>query len=126
MLKELQNPRQVTDELPRRWFSDEVMDLILWEKPDGDVFGFQLCYDKDRVECAITWKQGMGYKHSVVDDGMRVGKYKATPILMAPRAFDKERVAMDFESRSEQLEDHVKALVLEKIASFPAAEDPLS
>lgn len=126
MLKELNNPRQVAEELPRRWFSDEVMDLIVWEKPGGGVFGFQLCYDKDRVECAITWKQGTGYKHSVVDDGMRVGKYKATPILLAPRAFDKERVAQDFESRSEALDEDVKKLVLEKIASFPSAEDPLA
>jgi hypothetical protein len=124
MLKELHNPRQVTDELPRRWFSDEGMDLILWEQVDGEVFGFQLCYDKDRVECAITWKQGMGYKHSVVDDGMRVGKYKATPILTAPRAFDKDRVAQDFSARAEQLDEHIKKLVLEKISAFPDAESP--
>ena len=71
MLKELDNPRQVADELPRRWFSD-----------------------------------------------------KATPILMAPRPFDKDRVAEEFAERAGALEEDIKKLVLEKIIAFPDADNP--
>ncbi len=61
----------------------------------------------------------MGFKHSVVDDGMRIGKYKASPILTAPRAFDKGRLVDEFRSRSAGLDEHLRAVVLEKIAAFP-------
>jgi hypothetical protein len=123
MLKEIDNPRQVKDEPPRRWFSCDLMDLIVWEQPDGDILGFQLCYDKDRVECAMTWRQGMGYQHTVVDDGMRIGKHKATPLLMAPRAFDKSRVDAIFREQAANLDPVLRDLVSDKINAFPDAEN---
>src|SRR5262249_21208587 len=53
----------------RRWFSDAVMELIVWYSPGGEVRGFQLCYDRDGRERAFTWHVDAGMAHTAVDDG---------------------------------------------------------
>jgi hypothetical protein len=84
-LIEFENVRQVPGEPPRRWFTSDDVDLIVWCDGSGRATGFQLCYDKARSERALTWKPDFGFSHRAVEDGECVhgGAYKTTPILAA-------------------------------------------
>jgi hypothetical protein len=69
MLRELKKVSQIPAEPRRRWVSEEYFDLIEWYSTDDDIIGFQLCYDKDNNERALTWKKSSAYTHHRVDDG---------------------------------------------------------
>jgi hypothetical protein len=82
-LREVKPCRQVPGELPRRWFSADNLELIVWCDDSDHPVGFQFCYQERRVERALTWKPETGYQHTTVDDGeSNPGlRYKRTPVL---------------------------------------------
>jgi hypothetical protein len=58
------------------------MDLIVWLSADGRPVGFQLCYDKDRRERALTFAPDGSFTVASVDDGEGTADpYKAAPVL---------------------------------------------
>ena len=88
MLREIP-ARQIAGEPPRRWFTSPDIDLFVWVDESGAPTGFQLCYDKQTREHALTWTEASGYTHMGVDGGeSRPGRYKGTPILVANGAID--------------------------------------
>jgi hypothetical protein len=92
MLREIA-ARQVEGEPQRRWFTSPEIDLYVWLAEDGSPAGFQLCYDKQSREHALTWTDGSGFSHMAVEGGeARPGRYKGTPILVANGAIDVEGV----------------------------------
>lgn len=89
MLSEVKNVRQIPGDPPRRWFSDDYFDLIVWFDADGSVWGFQLCYDREASPRALTWTKPGGYSHSGIDDGeSSMGRHKSSPILVQDGLFD--------------------------------------
>ncbi|MBI2788809.1 MAG: hypothetical protein HYX59_09020 [Elusimicrobia bacterium] len=90
---------------PRRWFSDEEMDLIVWPDADGGLAGFELCYGKSRTERAYAWRRGGALSHFVVDDGESTPLRNDSPVLTAGGgAGDREKVLADFLARAARLE----------------------
>jgi hypothetical protein len=88
MLREIQ-ARQLPGEPARRWFTSPDIDLFVWLGADGAPTGFQLCYDKQQREHALTWTLAAGFTHMGVDGGeSRPGRYKGTPILVANGSID--------------------------------------
>src|SRR6266496_2922148 len=75
-------PVKLEDEVPRRWFSDDYFDLIIWTLPNGSVSGFQLCYDKTGTERALTWSPRSGFQHERVDTGEADPTKNRTPVLV--------------------------------------------
>jgi len=119
MLRELHNVRQIEGEGRRRWFSDRFFDLIVWFSQDGAVAGFQLCYDKEGDQRAITWKSPGHYTHAGVDDGEnRPARYKQTPILVADGAFDHAAIAGQFLRASEGIDRPIAELVYAKLRQY--------
>ena len=59
-LHELKFVRQYEGEMLRRWFDDAegFFDLIAWVDDNDVVSGFQLAYNVDGEERAITWLGG--------------------------------------------------------------------
>jgi hypothetical protein len=53
LLREIPRVKQHAGEPPRRWFTDETMDLYVWAGDDCRIIGFQLTYNKLRAEKAI-------------------------------------------------------------------------
>lgn len=96
MLREIHDVRQVPGEPRRRWFSDQNFDLIVWVDPEDQVIGFQLCYDKEKEQKALTWLKQDGYQHNRIDDGDNPGKMKASPVLEANGHFDGEGIGRRF------------------------------
>ena len=120
-LVEILSVNQASGEPRRRWFTSEELDLIVWCDEVGDPAAFQLCYDKERSERALTWSPDHGFTHRVVDDGERVGgKHKAIPILVADvLPFAANRVTRQFAAASGQVPPEVAKFVKLKLQEHP-------
>lgn len=118
-LRELPNTRQIPGEPRRRWFHALDLDLFVWLDGNGTPIGFQLCYDKERGERALTWRSGRGYEHAAVDSGeTRYTAYKRTPILVADGQFEHQRVLALFSSASIELPAHIREFVVLALANY--------
>ncbi len=115
MLRELPLVRQVEEEPRRRWFADDYFDLIVWFKRNGEILGFQLCYDLPGDERALTWRPRTGFVHQRVDDGELQRPYKATPILVADGSVDYAALAQRFREHCGAMDSQVAGFVLNKI-----------
>lgn len=61
MLREIGYIKQSPGQLFRRWFNDELLDLFVWQEEGGRITGFQLCFDKDKDERALSYSEAEGY-----------------------------------------------------------------
>jgi hypothetical protein len=120
MLREIKNVRQIPGEGTRRWFRDAEFDLIVWYDDDGGLTGFQLCYDKEHYERAITWYAGGSYVHARVDDGESPGEINATPILVSDGVFDASAVAARFRDAAAGVYGDLAELVYTRLREDPA------
>ena len=118
MLMEIPGTRQHPDELRRRWFTDDVMDLVVWLDENNAIAAFQLCYDKHSREKCITWKVSSGYVHTAVDDGEVPGRYKRSPILVSDGDLNAWSVFGEFRRRADALEESVREFVSEKLINY--------
>jgi hypothetical protein len=113
--------RQIEGEPGRRWFTSADIDLFVWLDDEGAPTGFQLCYDKQVREHALTWTQANGYSHMAVDGGeSRPGRYKGTPILVANGTIDFEGILRQLSEQSAALPAEYLRLVEEKIGGIAA------
>ena len=119
MLQEVSQVRQIANENPRRWFSSSDMDLTVWIDREGNINGFELCYDKGRDERAVRWFEDAGFLHERVDDGeSRPGRFKGTPILVPDGAFSAQVIAERFRSASTYIDQTVAVFVYGKLLEF--------
>lgn len=82
MLKEVARTKQHPGEPPRRWFTSESLDLVVWLNTDGSLAAFQFCHDKPRAEKALSWSAQQGLSAMYVDDGSHLlPGHKGTPLL---------------------------------------------
>jgi predicted Zn finger-like uncharacterized protein len=117
-LREIANVRQVPGESPRRWFTSNDLDLILWLGPGGQPHGFQLCYGKrEGNERAVTWWPARGLTHSTVDEGRREPhKVKGTPTLASGGEYDAAGVLARFLATKGQLAPEFVDFVAQRLA----------
>ncbi|HBA59832.1 MAG TPA: hypothetical protein DCZ92_03235 [Elusimicrobia bacterium] len=119
MLREEKNIRQIAGEPPRRWFSDDYFDLIIWLEKDGSVWGFQLCYDREKKPRALTWTKAYGYKHAGIDTGEHVwGSSQSSPVLVEDGLFDTKNTGVRLEEASGGLPPELGPFVVEKVKTF--------
>jgi hypothetical protein len=117
MLYEIKNVQQEEGGPFCRWFADREFDLFVWYNPDDTFYGFQLCYQKDKDEKALTWKEKSGFVHEKVDIGSRE-RSNVTPILVSDGVFPKNRVAELFQKKSEEIDPVIARFVYKKILEF--------
>jgi hypothetical protein len=118
MLREIE-ARQMPGEPARRWFTSPDIDLFVWLGEDDSPTGFQLCYDKQGREHALTWTQAGGYTHLGVDSGeSRPGRYKGTPILVANGSIDFEGILEQLRSQAASVPASFLELVEGKVAEL--------
>jgi len=118
MLTDYAGVRQIPGDRPRRWFQSEDEDLIVWYAEDGSIFGFQLCYDKQKSERALTWLPQSGFSHNRVDDSKGPGLTKGTPLLVADGVFDVSTMSRRFLQISETLPREVFEFVSGKLGEY--------
>jgi hypothetical protein len=122
MLTEIHNARQVEGEGFRRWFMDDYFDLIVWYDDEKNLIGFQLFYDKQRHERAVTWTRDHGFQHNRIDAGESPGHSKMTPIVVADGTFSRDPVAQRFQAASADLEPALARFIHETLLRYPASE----
>jgi hypothetical protein len=118
MLREIRDVKQASREPRRRWFSDANFDLILWVDPEDQIIGFQLCYDKESRQKALTWLKEKGYQHNRIDDGDNPGKMKASPVLEPNGHFDSEGIARRFLENKGDVPEKIADCVYDRIMNF--------
>ena len=119
MLKEAKNVRQIEGEPRRRWFDDEYFDLIVWYDKDDSIWGFQLCYDREKKPRALTWTKKYGYKHTGIDNGEHVwGTSQNTPVLVEDGVFDPGAIGKKLEAAAKELPLQISCFVLKKVSDF--------
>jgi len=117
MLREIA-AKQLSGEPSRRWFTSPDIDLYVWLGDDGSPTGFQLCYDKQGREHALTWTEANGYSHMAVDGGeSRPGRYKGTPILVANGVIDVDSILARLREEGAAIPAEYLHLIEDKIAA---------
>jgi hypothetical protein len=107
----------------RRWISDDYFDLIVWQEPTGEFYGFQLCYDKSGSEHALTWIVHRGFSHSIVDDGEGDPDANRTPVMMTGGVFPVEAVTREFAVRAYGIDPRVQDLVLTRLNEYSKSRE---
>lgn len=116
VLKEFSRLRQDKSGF-RRLFTDDHFDLYVWY-PDRNmerITGFQLVYHSGCEEKALTWTEQGGYLHTKIDDGDK--KTNQSPILVQDGLFEYYDVNEDLRARLRDVEEPIRAFVLEKVES---------
>jgi hypothetical protein len=125
MLTEIRNARQIEGEGFRRWFTDDYFDLIVWYAEDRTLVGFQLCYDKQNRERALTWTREHGFQHNRIDSGETPGHAKMTPVIIADGEFSKNPVAEQFKRASGEIQPAIARFVYETVKKFPGPTEEM-
>jgi hypothetical protein len=118
MLKEIATARR-DGERQRRWFVDDYFDLTVWLDDQGGIWGFQLCYDCERTERALTWTPDAGYSHSRVDSGEAGPTKNQAPILVPDDQFAAEEVLGRFCARGALVDAGIRKFIDEVLAGWP-------
>jgi hypothetical protein len=123
MLYEFHDVKQYPEEGFRRWFLDDYFDLIIWYDNNQNLIGFQLCYDKNFNEHAITWHKNPqndngSYIHTRVDSGDLTFHAKGTPILAADGQFAKLDISQKFKEASQKIEPEIAQFVYQKLLTY--------
>ena len=119
-LRENKTVRQRPEEGFRRWFVNEYFDLIFWyQSRNGEMTGFQLCYDRHRDERAFTWERGKQSSHYVSSGGDERGRpWIATAILHGDAGSVPNEVVSRLEMERGELEAELLSLVLERVRVY--------
>jgi hypothetical protein len=91
----------------------------VWYDNKKRITGFQLCYDKEHKERALTWRLKRGYSHTRIDDGERPGQTKMTPVLVADGIFEKQEIAEKFKRESKKIESGLSSFIYTKVLEYP-------
>jgi hypothetical protein len=110
--------RKNLDDGERRWFSDDDFDLIIWSGLDGGVSGFQLCYDKQKSERALTWRQESGFSHARVDSGETNPAKNQSPILVPDGSCPIDKITELFLSKSRGIDPIIRSFVTAKLREY--------
>lgn len=102
----------------RRWFTDDFFDIFVWFHKDTTITGFQLCYDKQVKERALTWVRGRGFRHDLIDDGEATPTKNRSPILVRDGEFPASEVLVLFITSSGGIEDPIRSLIIEKLCRY--------
>jgi hypothetical protein len=113
MLKEIRPITQRPGENPRRWFTSDDLDLIVWLDAGG-LCAFELCYDKAGRQRVLRWSRDGGSVHHAVDNGEeRPGRHKSSPIHIADGVPDLPALRARFMAQAGALDPALRAAVLD-------------
>jgi hypothetical protein len=110
----------------RQLFFDEYLDLYVWyDRPGGEITGFQLVYSKEESPRSLTWKKREGFRHDRIDEGEN-RLIKMSPVLVRDGVLDTGRLLAEFESRSAGIEEVIRSMVKSAIEEYnPGGENRL-
>lgn len=99
MLKKL-NTKNSPDQI---WYCDDDCDVVVWTNSDLSPRGFQICYDKNGEEKALTFTHGE-FSHEMVDEGDDTPDVNHSPILDHEIPYDAKKILKEFEGKAQFME----------------------
>jgi hypothetical protein len=112
VLVEFKNVRQEPGKGPRRWFEGSLYELVVWYRPDAvTIDGFQIIYQRDQQERALTWRAGEGFRHGRVDAGTESPLKNLTPIVLPNGSIPWPEVLGEFDTHAATLEPALRDFV---------------
>jgi hypothetical protein len=102
----------------RRWFQDDYFDLFLWQDQDGRAVAFELCYDRNAAEGAVTWSEADGFAHARVDAGEQTPFVSMTPLHRAGGTPPYFRIYNRLLEATEHWEPQLRAFLLERLREY--------
>ena len=119
-LSEHRNVRQRTNEGYRRWFVSSFFDIIVWyDKPNGNLTGFQFCFQKNKSERAFTWTDEYQSSHIVSDGSIGFGTgHFGSAVLHGDGGLIPDTVMERFKKESGELDTDLKQVIIEKIKIY--------
>lgn len=106
MLRKL-STKNSTDQI---WYCDDDWDLVVWINADQSPRGFQICYDRDDAEKALTFVNGE-FSHELVDEGNDEPHTNHSPVLDGEIPFNAKNLLKLFETKA----DHVEKIYFDYI-----------
>ena len=120
MLREIGYIKQTAGQPFRRWFNDELLDLFVWQEEGGRITGFQLCFDKDTDERALTYSEAEGYSlHDVHTEESSLDM--GSPVLRRGAELPFPHLLALLAERGAGIDARVLRYVMEKLEAYPAA-----
>lgn len=110
--------RQNKSDYRRRFMCDDYFDLFVWFRADGEFYGFQLCYDKEDRERALTWLSDRGFSHFAVDSGEANPNRNCAPMMVLDGCMPVELVRAKFLRQSRELDTKIRELVVAKLDEY--------
>ena len=120
MLREMTRVRQQDPALRRRWFRDDYFDIFTWQNVQGDVVGFQLCYDLPTYERVLSWRVAKGYSHHRVDGGEASPIKNRTPIMLLDGLLPIATVLEEFDQRAAGLDPALRVFLRQHLLDYGA------
>lgn len=120
MLREVMNVQQLDPAVIRRWFCDDYFDLFVWERPDGGIVEFQLCYDKLVRERVLKWRAATGFAHHRIDSGEQTPDTNMTPIMVADGVMPLTAVLERFDAHAAEMDPPVRDFVRGRLVEYGA------
>lgn len=117
--------RHFTNDLDKRWMSDDYFDLVVWYDGEGGVYGFQLSYDRPGRERALKWTRAGGFLHALVDEGDSPGTNPLiSPVLVSDQwiEFPFDEVHREFLKRTVELDPAIRGLVVDHLVAYARAQ----
>jgi hypothetical protein len=117
MLREIKQVRQTPGQPFRRWFNDELLDLFVWHDEVGRINGFQLCFDKDTAERALTYSERDGYRledMQTEESSLDMG----SPVLGGVSTLPFPFLLAQFNERGASIDSRVFLYVMEKLEAY--------
>ncbi len=114
MLRECRQVAQVNGEPIRRWFHDELFDLLVWFDGEDQPIGFELIHDPEDSPRALVYRPTGRLSYSYVDDGssdVEPAYGGMARILGKSASFPRELLLKEFTQRSEEMEPRVAQFV---------------
>lgn len=119
MLEEITNLNQTSDDLKRRWFSGDGLDLYVWQETDGSVAEFQFSYNKPD-ERVVKWTRATGLtRHAVISDNTSPYHMDASTVLGTATDWPLDEARQLFIHHAQALEHALYAFILDKLGQDP-------
>ena len=122
MLHEVARVNQKEPHVRRRWFRDDYFDIFTWQAANGDVVGFQLCYDLTSYERVLSWRAAKGYSHHRVDGGEASPIKNRTPIMVADGLLPLNTVLVEFDQRAVELDAMLRTFLRRHLVQYGNAK----
>ena len=120
MMREISKGHETVEGFFERCFKDDLLSLLVWQRADKSIFGFQISYDPADIPRTLTWTEERGFSHAVIDEGESSPLKNRSAMLKPSGDFDAVGLLLGFDSASEEVSVVEREFVRQKLMQAQA------